>query len=92
MLATTNAYQHKVEAAGVEFFPMRPHFRSPEQVVNELRQLLEVPQYQARAEAVAVRVRAENGVEQACDAIERLWADDPLSGAIATRSSCVERK
>jgi UDP:flavonoid glycosyltransferase YjiC (YdhE family) len=38
----------------------------------ELRRLLDQPKYAQRAAEVGARVRAEDGVASACDAIERL--------------------
>jgi len=45
---------------------------TPLRVVRKLRILLENPIYAKRAQQVAVRLRTENGVATACNALEEL--------------------
>jgi UDP:flavonoid glycosyltransferase YjiC (YdhE family) len=47
----------------------RDHY-SASQVVKELRELLENPDYAAKAKEVGHIIQGENGVGTACDAIE----------------------
>ncbi|MGV3723343.1 MAG: glycosyltransferase, partial [Actinomycetota bacterium] len=46
----------------------------------ELRRLMDQPQYAERAARVGARVRAEDGVNAACDAIERLLCQESPVG------------
>jgi UDP:flavonoid glycosyltransferase YjiC (YdhE family) len=48
-------------------------YKAP-RVAAELRQLLEDPSYAAAAQRTAAIVRAERGVEAACDAIEERFS------------------
>jgi UDP:flavonoid glycosyltransferase YjiC (YdhE family) len=57
------------------------HLYTPGRVAAELRRLLGDPAYERRAAEVARRVRQEDGVRFACDALEEvLQADGALSG------------
>jgi UDP:flavonoid glycosyltransferase YjiC (YdhE family) len=47
------------------------HRYTADRVAGELRRLLDEPSYTASAARIGERVRAENGVETACDAVER---------------------
>lgn len=62
---------HRAARLGVArtLYPSR--YRAP-RVAVELRALLDDPGYAARAAAVGARVRAEDGVAAACDALEAL--------------------
>lgn len=53
---------------------IRPSRYSARTAARALRRLLDVPGYAARAEAVGAQVRAEDGVTNACDALEALLA------------------
>jgi UDP:flavonoid glycosyltransferase YjiC (YdhE family) len=64
---------HRVERLGVSR-TLRPARYRAERVAKELKMLLEEPAYAARAGAVAERVRGEDGVGAACDAIEEVLA------------------
>jgi UDP:flavonoid glycosyltransferase YjiC (YdhE family) len=48
------------------------HRYTPPRVAAELRQLLDDPAYSQRAAEIGERVRQEDGVQVACDALERL--------------------
>ena len=57
------------------------HRYTPGRVVAELRRLLDDPAYQRRASEVGEKVRQEDGVRVACDALgEVLQAGGPLPG------------
>ena len=60
---------HRAERLGVAR-TIRPGAYRVDRVVAELRRLLEDPVYRRRAGEVGRAVRAENGVANACDAIE----------------------
>ena len=51
---------------------VQKRYYTPLRVARKLRGLLERPIYAHRAEQVANRLRAENGVAEACNALERL--------------------
>jgi UDP:flavonoid glycosyltransferase YjiC (YdhE family) len=62
---------HRVARLGVSRTLLPRRYRAG-RVEKELRTLLEDPEYTARAGAVAERVRGEDGVGAACDAIEEV--------------------
>ncbi|MEX2569658.1 MAG: glycosyltransferase, partial [Gemmatimonadota bacterium] len=64
---------HRVRALGVSR-TLRPGRYRAGRVADELRTLLEEPSYRERAETIGERVRAEDGVKNACDAIEEVLA------------------
>lgn len=47
------------------------HAYSPRRITKELRSLLSEPRYAARAQTVSRQIRGEDGLKQACDALER---------------------
>ena len=46
---------------------------TPARVARKLKAMLAAPRYALRALGVAQRLRQENGVRTACDALEELW-------------------
>jgi UDP:flavonoid glycosyltransferase YjiC (YdhE family) len=52
------------------------HRYTPARVVAELRHLLDDPSHSQRAAEVGDRIRKENGVRAACDALENLLQND----------------
>jgi rhamnosyltransferase subunit B len=52
---------------------IRRRYFIPRRVVHKLRLLLEKPIYAHRAEQIGMRLRSENGVAAACDALEKFW-------------------
>ncbi len=68
-----NAYRVTRLGVARTVYPWR--YRAP-RVAAELRALLDDPGYAARAAQVAARVRTEDGVTTACDAIEALLRGD----------------
>ncbi|MBK9167296.1 MAG: glycosyltransferase family 1 protein [Bryobacterales bacterium] len=67
---------HRVWRLGVSR-TLPPNTYRAGRVVMELRSLLENGGYRVRAEEIAAQVRQENGVEAACDAIERVLESNP---------------
>jgi UDP:flavonoid glycosyltransferase YjiC (YdhE family) len=63
-----NAY--RIERLGVARVVYPPQYRS-QRVAQELRRLLEQAEYRRAASEVAAKVRAEDGVAAACNAIEQ---------------------
>jgi rhamnosyltransferase subunit B len=74
-----NAY--RVEQLGVARVVYPPQYRA-QRVAQELRWLLEQADYGRAASAVAAKVRAEDGANAACDAIE----EQLLAGNLVVRS------
>ena len=56
---------------------------SPTRIAAELRQLLDVPKYSQRASIIGEKVRKEDGVRSACDALEELLRADQPAQAFA---------
>src|SRR5262245_48291897 len=69
-----NAY--RIERLGVARVVYPPKYRAP-RVAQELRQLIEENKYKQAAKEVAARVRAEDGIAAACDAIEEQLKKNP---------------
>ena len=61
----------RVTRMGVGLAIARDHY-TPRRVAEELRRLLDNPAYAHRAAAIGEKVRAEDGVQVACDALEEL--------------------
>jgi UDP:flavonoid glycosyltransferase YjiC (YdhE family) len=57
---------------------LQKRYFTPLRVANKLNLLLEDPIYARRAKQVAIRLRGENGVQTACDALESLLANKQL--------------
>ncbi len=57
----------------------------PRRVAGELRILLEDPAYSQRAAEISTKVRQEDGVSAACDALESLIASPSIPGASRSR-------
>jgi rhamnosyltransferase subunit B len=58
----------RLKVAGI----LQKRYFTPLRVTKKLRRLLENPMYARRAEQIAVRVRGEDGVTTACNALEEL--------------------
>ena len=56
---------------------VRRHQYTASRVARELSRLLHEPGYVSRAEEVGARIRAEEGVRTACDAVEAVLTDAP---------------
>src|SRR5262245_47722282 len=69
-----NAY--RIEKLGVARVLYPPKYRA-QRVARELRQLLKQNKYKQSAKEVAARVRAEDGIAAACDAIEEQLKKNP---------------
>lgn len=72
---------HRVTRLGMARTIARTAYR-PQRVASELRQLLENPQYSARATEIADQIKNEDGVAAACDALEKFterMAHDKMS-------------
>jgi UDP:flavonoid glycosyltransferase YjiC (YdhE family) len=54
---------------------VRPSAYRPRLIARRLRQLLDSPSVAERCRFFAARLREENAVEKACDALERLYAE-----------------
>jgi UDP:flavonoid glycosyltransferase YjiC (YdhE family) len=54
---------------------------NPTRVAAELRHLFDIPEYSERASGIGERVRREDGVRAACDALEELLRSDPIRGS-----------
>jgi UDP:flavonoid glycosyltransferase YjiC (YdhE family) len=63
----------RIERLGIGRTILRKQYER--RVVDELRQLLENPQYKQTAMKVGQRVRSEDGARKACDAIDKLLAE-----------------
>jgi UDP:flavonoid glycosyltransferase YjiC (YdhE family) len=68
----------RVERRGISLTLYPGRYRGA-RVAKVLRKLLGNPAYAARAEEVGARLRAENGTERACDALERLGRKSGLA-------------
>ena len=53
----------------------------PTRVAADVRHLLDNPEYAERASVIGERVRREDGVRAACDALEQLLRSDPIRGS-----------
>jgi rhamnosyltransferase subunit B len=60
----------RVERLGTSRTISRQHYRAS-RVAKELRELLDNPQYAAKAAEIGRMIQIENGVSVACDAIEK---------------------
>jgi len=63
------------------------HQYQPSHIAAELRHLLDNPQYSQQASGIAERVRREDGVHAACDALEELLQGGRHAEAVAFPSS-----
>jgi UDP:flavonoid glycosyltransferase YjiC (YdhE family) len=61
---------------------LQKSYFTPLRVAKKLRLLLEKPIYARRAEQIAARLRAENGVITACNALEDLLRRKARDGGI----------
>ncbi|MEM1251528.1 MAG: glycosyltransferase [Cyanobacteria bacterium P01_H01_bin.21] len=68
----------RVQRLGTSRTIMREQYSVPK-IVKELSELIETPSYAAKAAELERIVRAENGVDAACNAIEKQLADVVLS-------------
>ena len=92
MLVMPCAHDHfdsaaRVTRLGIARTISRRRF-NPTHVAAELRHLLHTSGYSQRASRIGEQVQRENGVDAACDALEKLLPPHPSPGAPASAAMC----